>query len=69
MSSKKFNFRNLQAPTPAKWVKIGLSLLAVSAFVSASAFGNGKDIIGYIALAFGVLGTFLSNFFKTSVDD
>lgn len=66
---KKFSHKNLQAPTPAKWVKIGLTLLAVSAFISTSAFAADKDVLGYIALSFGVVGTILSNFFKTSVND
>jgi hypothetical protein len=66
---KKIKLRHLQAPTPAKWVKIGIALLSVSTFISASAFAADKDIIGYVSLGLGVIGTFISNLFKTDVSD
>ena len=52
---------NLNNPTPAKWGKIGTALVSVSAFISASAFASAHDILGYIAIGFGVVGTFLVN--------
>jgi len=64
-----FSHKNINFPTPAKWVKIGLTLLAVSSFLSASAFAADKFFLGYLGLSLGILGTVLSNFFKTSKND
>lgn len=68
-------FKNYYLPTPKKWRKIGDSILAVGVFVTSGgllAFDTLsqiftpkelKVIIG-IAFALGVLGKFLTNFFK-----
>lgn len=69
------SLRNYYKPTPKKWRKIGDAFLAVGVFVTAggliefdklSQIFDAKElkvIIG-IAFALGVLGKFLTNFFK-----
>lgn len=69
------SLKNYYKPTPKKWRKIGDAFLAVGVFVTAggliefdklSQIFNAKElkvIIG-IAFALGVLGKFLTNFFK-----
>ena len=67
--------KNYYKPTPAKWRKIGDSILATSVFITSGgllAFDmlnqiftakELKVIIG-CAFALGVIGKFLTNFFK-----
>ena len=67
--------KNYYAPTPKKWRRIGDAILAVGTAVTAGgliAFDQLKEIytdkelkiiIG-IAFALGVIGKFLTNFFK-----
>lgn len=52
------------APTPAKWRKLGDALLAVSTTITTYAIAD--DMSKYVsisALALGVIGKFLTNFF------
>jgi len=51
------------APTPKKWRKIGDTLLAVSTTITTYAICNDLKWIAVTALAMGVVGKFLSNFF------
>ena len=62
-------------PTPKKWRRIGDSLLAVASVLAIGGlwqFDNLKDIFTsteikamiVISIAFGVIGKFLTNFFK-----
>lgn len=55
---------NYMKPTPKKWRKIGDSLLAVGTFISGYAALSGNVIIIWTALALGVGGKFLTNFFS-----
>lgn len=52
------------APTPAKWRKIGDSLLAASTTITTFAIYEKVDWLAYIALFSGVIGKFLSNLFS-----
>jgi hypothetical protein len=55
---------NLNKPTPAKWAKIGLALLSVSTFIAGYGVTANNDIVAYTGLAFGIIGTFLTNLFE-----
>ena len=57
----KAKVSNLNKPTQAKMVKLGVSLVAVSGFISASAFATAHDVIGYIGIGCGIVGTFIVN--------
>lgn len=52
------------APTPAKWRKIGDSLLAASTTITSFAIYQKVDWLAYVALFSGVIGKFLSNLFS-----
>ena len=52
---------NRHKPTSAKLAKLGTSLVAVSSFISLSAFATGNEIVGYISICLGSLGTFIVN--------
>jgi len=56
----KFNYWD---NTPTFWRRFGDSLLAISAFITGTAIAGGNDILAYVALGFGVIGKFLTNFF------
>ena len=69
--------KNYWAPTPKKWKKIGDALLATSTMITVGGmmqFENLKEIftleqIRWITIApiiLGVIGKFLTNFFKDS---
>lgn len=61
-----FGLSQYKKPTPAKWRKLGDALLAVSAFVVAFTIGKeDMEWLEYTALAIGVAGKFLTNFFST----
>ena len=51
------------APTPAKWRKLGDALLGVSTTITGFAIYEDVKWIALTALAIGVIGKFLSNFF------
>ena len=51
------------APTPAKWRKLGDALLGVSTTITGYAIYEEVKWIALTALAIGVVGKFLSNFF------
>ena len=50
-------------PSPIFWRKIGDSLLGISAFVVTFGIQTDANWIAYTALAIGVIGKFLTNFF------
>lgn len=52
------------APTPAKWRKLGDALLGVSTTITGYAIYEEVKWIALTALAIGVIGKFLSNFFS-----
>ena len=51
-------------PTPKRFRLLGDALLSVSLFVTSSAIATGNDIVAYISLGLGIVGKFLTNFFK-----
>lgn len=59
----KFNLKNLNRATPAKWVKAGLSLTAVSAAIGGYGLTTGIKWVSYVGLGCLVLGTFITNMF------
>ena len=75
MNSFKLTLENYKAPTPAFWRKIGDSLLSIASVTAMGGlwqFDSLKDIltpveikaiIG-ISIGVGVIGKFLTNFFK-----
>jgi hypothetical protein len=63
MKMKKVS-EHYSSPTPAKWRKLGDSLLATSASISGTAIVMDNKPVAIAALAIGVVGKFLSNFFK-----
>lgn len=59
--------KNYYKPTPRKWRKLGDSLLAVSVLaVPAEAYGY-SFLAGFIFVT-GVVGKFLTNFFKEETE-
>lgn len=52
------------APTPAKWRKLGDALLGVSTTITGFAIYEEVKWVAITALAIGVVGKFLSNFFS-----
>lgn len=52
------------SPTPAKWRKLGDALLGVSTTITGFAIYEEVKWIALTALAIGVVGKFLSNFFS-----
>ncbi len=51
------------SPTPAKWRKLGDALLGVSTTITGFAIYEEAKWLAITALAIGVVGKFLSNFF------
>ena len=58
---KNVSLKNIHKPTPAKWSKIGMTCVAVSAFISGYGLTAGNETVGYIGLAIGVIGTAITN--------
>jgi hypothetical protein len=59
-----FNMKqNYYSPTPKKWRKLGDALLGVSTTITGFAIYENEKWIALIALALGVIGKFLTNFF------
>ena len=56
--------KNYYKSTPLKWRKLGDSLLGVSTFITGFAYYNNNDTVMIIAISIGVIGKFLTNFFK-----
>lgn len=58
------NYKTYWRPTPKKLRLLGDSLLGVSLFITSSAIATGNDVVAYISLGIGVVGKFMTNFFK-----
>jgi hypothetical protein len=56
--------RNYYKPTPVKWRKLGDALLAVSVTITGFAMYENIQWVALTALITGVIGKFLTNFFK-----
>ncbi len=56
--------RNYYKPTPVKWRKLGDALLAVSVTITGFAMYENVQWVALTALITGVIGKFLTNFFK-----
>lgn len=55
--------KNFYSPTPAKWRKLGDTLLGVSTTITGYSLYVDLKWVAGVALALGVLGKFLTNFF------
>ena len=64
MNKIKFNWKSYFKPTPKLIRKAGDSLLLVSTFISSYGIIEGHTELAITALIIGVIGKFLSNFFK-----
>lgn len=53
-------------PTPVVFRRLGDALLSVSALITAAAIADGTTWLAYTSLAIGVIGKFLTNFFKVN---
>ena len=56
--------KNYYKPTPIKWRKLGDALLAVSVTITGFAMYENIQWVALTALITGVIGKFLTNFFK-----
>ena len=56
--------KNYYKPTPVKWRKLGDALLAVSVTITGFAMYGNVQWVALTALITGVIGKFLTNFFK-----
>jgi Ni,Fe-hydrogenase I cytochrome b subunit len=56
--------KNYYKPTPIKWRKLGDALLAVSVTITGFAMYENVQWVALTALITGVIGKFLTNFFK-----
>jgi len=55
--------KNFYSPTPAKWRKLGDTLLGVSTTITGYSLYVDLKWVAGVALVLGVLGKFLTNFF------
>jgi general stress protein CsbA len=55
--------KNLSKPTPAKWVKIGLTLTAISAAINGYGLTQGIQWVSILGLVCLVIGTVVTNMF------
>ncbi len=56
--------KNYEGMTPVKWRKIGDGLLTASATLTAYAVTEDMKMLALIALGCGVIGKFVTDFFK-----
>jgi len=68
MKKPKDYWEDYKRPTPAKFRRLGDSLLSVSLFISGAAMYDDKPYIAEAALVMGVIGKFLTNFFQGDDD-
>jgi len=61
---KKIKLKNLNKPTSAKMSKLGIALVSISAFISGYGVTSGKEVVGYVGLCMGIVGTFLVNMYN-----
>lgn len=60
----KFGFSHFNKPTPAKMVKLGVSLVAVSTFIAGYGITEQTPWMGYTGLVIGAAGTLFTNMFS-----
>ena len=63
MKKAKFGWSRYQRPTPKKMRRLGDALLSVSTTITGFAIYEGEKWVAIAALATGVVGKFLTNFF------
>jgi hypothetical protein len=56
----KIKLKNVNAPTPAKWVKVGASLTSASAFIAGYGLTMEDQFVGFFGLGIGVVGTVIT---------
>jgi len=64
MSKLKDFQKHYYAPTPNRWRKLGDALLGVSTTITGFAIMEEYKWLAISALSLGVIGKFLTNFFK-----
>jgi hypothetical protein len=69
MYNMKLSVKNYWHPTPLALRKLGDSLLAVSTFIVGYSILEQHKWLAFTALGLGVLGKFLTNFFKNEPPD
>lgn len=52
--------KNVNSPTPAKWVKVGAVLASTSAFIAGYGLTMDNPVVGFIGLGIGVAGTIIT---------
>ena len=58
------DFKDYKQPTPKKWRRLGDSFLAVSTMITGYALVEEYKWVAILSLTLGVVGKFLTNFFK-----
>lgn len=56
----KIKLKNVNVPTPAKWVKVGAALTSASAFIAGYGLTMENQFIGFFGLIVGVIGTVIT---------
>lgn len=56
----KLKIKNVNTPTPAKWVKVGAVLTSTSAFIAGYGLTMDNQVVGFIGLGIGVAGTIIT---------
>lgn len=56
----KLKIKNVNTPTPAKWVKVGAVLTSTSAFIAGYGLTMENQFIGFFGLSVGVVGTVIT---------
>ena len=62
--SDKCKSSHYHRPTPKFWRRLGDTLLGISATITSAAIYGEVDWLAYTALGIGVVGKFMSDFFK-----
>ena len=56
------NFKHINKPTSAKYIKAGAAILAASQFMNTYSINTPNTVVQYIGLALGVIGTLIVTF-------
>ena len=67
MKKVKFGFQYIKKPTPKLYLRVGNSLVSVSTFISGYAFFNNHQIIGWVGIGTGALGTLITRMFTDQI--
>jgi len=65
----KFGLSQIHKPTPAKMVKLGASLIAVSGAISGYSLTQNIPWIGYVGLGCMCIGTLIVTFFGDNKEE